>query len=140
MEITSVKRFFGVFFCNRVLVMFSRKAEPVACVFVHSKSQWEKAQGSGSQEFGSWQSHRRHSESASWPPSHSVVPIQSHSLVTQEKPTSQPEDSQAGGILHYWCMGGGAGFFVLFRPSANCIPPTHLREGNLLCSVYRFKH
>ena len=29
--------------------------------------------------------------------------------------------------------------FILFRPSVDCMRPTHIGKGNLLYSVYQFK-
>ena len=34
---------------------------------------------------------------------------------------------------------GRVSIFILFRPSADSLRPTHIREGNLLYLVYRFK-
>ena len=54
----------------------------------------------------------------------------------RKKPMSQFQGHQAGRILSYL---GEAQLFVLFIPSTDWVRPTHVREGNLLYSVYRFK-
>ena len=72
--------------------------------------------------------------------------LKASSRKTQEKPVFQFESKtrnlyptqgrQAGGVPSYSWV---SQLFPLFRPSTDWMRTTHIREDNLLCTVYPFK-
>lgn len=58
-------------------------------------------------------------------------------LKVEKKWMPRFDDSEAGGLSLY--LSGRVSLFALYSPSTDWMKPTHIRENNLIYSVYGFK-